>query len=117
MAVFNRTKTLWEYTDDQGAALMYRGTAGYTSQAVVGGTAFTGVPTSTHRYGLKPRVAIVEGNVTGVKRRVVIFDETAYAAIIPLTTTIVVNDGTSTQEVATVQSLEGERHRGGGIAG
>jgi hypothetical protein len=117
MPAFAKTKTLWTYTNDQGVNLMFRGTTGYTSQAVVGGTAFTGLPSSTHRYGLKPRVAIVKGNLTSVKRRVVIFDPTAYDALVPMTTTIIVADASNAQETGTVQSKEGERHHGAGVLG
>lgn len=117
MPAFAKTKTLWTYTNDQGVALMFRGTAGYTSQAVVGGTAFTGLPSSTHRLGLKPRTAICLGNLTQVKRRVVIFTAAAYDAIVPKTTTIIVPDGANAQETATVQTKEGERHRGAGVTG
>ncbi len=96
---------------------MFRGTSGYTTQAGLGGAAWSGLPSSTHRYGLKPRSVIVKGNLTSVKRRIVVFTSAAYDAIVPMTTTFLVADATNTQETATVQSKEGERHHGAGVLG
>lgn len=118
MPAFDTTRTMWTYHTDQGVSIPYRAQTGYTSQdAVLGGAAFTPPFPEPKRYGLKPRSAIVPitGHLT-VKRRVPIFDQTAYAAIVPGTTAIIVNYQ-GNQVSSTVESLEGERHRGAGLPG
>jgi hypothetical protein len=118
MAVFDTTRVVWTYTTDQGVAIPYRAVGGYTSQsATLGGAAFTPPVPEPKRYGLKPRCAIVPvAGHTTVRRRVPVFDNAAYAAIVPGTTTVTVNyQGQGV--LSTVESLEGERHRGAGLAG
>ena len=118
MPVFDTSRTMWTYTTDQGVTIPYRAQTGYTSQsATLGGSAFTPPFPEPKRYGLKPRSVIVPvtGHLT-VKRRVVVFDSTAYAAIVPGTTTVTVNYQ-GNQVSSTVESKEGERHRGAGLPG
>jgi hypothetical protein len=114
MAAFATTRTLWQYTSDQGKKCLYRAQTGYTSQvAILGGAAADGTEGEPKRYGLKIRCAICK-TAGGVKRRVPIFTQTAYAAIVVGTTSINVNVA-ETATAATVVSLEGERHRGAGL--
>jgi hypothetical protein len=114
MAAFSTSRVLWQYTNDQGKKCLFRALAGYTAQvAKLGGAAADGTEGEPKRYGLKPRTAIVK-TAGGVKRRVVVFDNAAYAALVVGTSTIDINiDHTGTS--ATVTSLEGERHRGAGL--
>jgi len=118
LAAFNTGRTMWTYHTDQGVSIPYRAQTGYTSQvAVLGGAAFTPPFPEPKRYGLKPRCAIVPvtGHLSTI-RRVPIFDQAAFAAIAPGTTTIDVNyQGVATS--STVRSLEGERHHGAGLPG
>lgn len=114
MAAFLTTRTLWQYTSDQGKKALFRAQTGYTSQvATLGGAAADGTEGQPKRYGLKARCAIVK-TAGGVRRRVVVYTQAAYAALVPGTTVIQVNVA-SVDTPATVVSLEGERHRGAGL--
>jgi hypothetical protein len=113
MAAFDTGRQLWQYTDDDGLTFPVRALKGYTAQvSVLGGEAWSGPPTQPKRVGFKARgvYAVTAG---GVRRRVIVYDATAYAAIVVNTTTIEV-DVAGQQTSATVRSREGEHHRGAG---
>lgn len=115
MAAFGPGRTLWTYTDDNGNDFPFNAQTGYTAQAAtLGGSAFTTLPTQPARRGFKPRCvyAVTAG---AVRRRVVVYDPTAYAAIVVNTTTVQVDIGDGQQTAATIRSREGEHHRGAGV--
>lgn len=116
MAAFDTTRVFWTYTSDNGETIPYRTMTGYSTQvATLGGSAWTGGAHQPKRYGLKPRSVLlpIDGS-PGRFRRVTVFTPTAYNAITSGTTTVDHNlAGTAT--TATVESKEGERHRGAGL--
>lgn len=116
MAAFDRTRVTWTYTSDDGVAMPYRTLAGYSTQAALGGAAFTGIIGPTKRYGMKVRRVLVKGDITGIKRWVPVFTKAAYSAIVAKTTAVNIPDASlTTLEAGVVQTLEGERHHGAGI--
>lgn len=116
MAAWDATKTLWVYTTNQGSSALYRLSGSYAGQAAtLGGAAATAPFPNPLRRGVKPRVAICK-TAGGVKRRVPIFTKAAFNALVPGTTSIIVNVA-SVETAATVQSLEGERYHGAGLTG
>lgn len=114
MAVFDTGRIIWTYESDNGMSIPYRTQVGYSSQsATIGGASGSAINAEPKRYGLKQRVAIVLAD--NHVRRVPIFTKAAYAALVPGTSTILVNvDGQAVS--GTVRSLEGERHRGAGYS-
>ena len=117
MAAFNRTRVAWTYTSDDGVDMPYRTMTSYSTQGGLGGTAFTGIIGPTNLYGMKPRRVLVLGDVTQIKRWVVVFTASAYNSIVAKTTKLNIPNATlTTLEEGTVQTKEGERHHGAGIA-
>jgi hypothetical protein len=115
MAAFGPGRTLWTYEDDNGNSFPFNAQTGYTDQVLtLGGAAFTTLPTQPARRGFKARCvyAVTAG---GVRRKVVVYDPTAYAAIVVNTTTVLVDIGDGQGTSATIRSREGEHHRGAGV--
>jgi hypothetical protein len=115
MAAFGPGRTLWTYTTDDGTDVPFNAQTGYTAQvATLGGAAWATLPTPPLRRGFKPRCvyAVTAG---GVRRKVVVYDAAAYAAIVVNTTTVQVDTGDGQQTSATVRSRQGEHHQGAGV--
>jgi len=111
MAAFDRTRTTWTYTTDNGDTFSFNALTGYTAQAsVLGGDAWESGHLKPAPKGFRPRKALLWlGSDHTKRRRVVCFepDATAYTT---LTTAVSVDVGGTATAYAVYQS-EGERHK------
>ena len=110
MVAFSTAKVKWKYTCDNTDVCRYTTWSGYSSQAAVlggeaGSTADNPVPKST-----RVRHVFVTDTATGlVKRKITVFDDAAWDAIVPDTTSLFINVD-HVQVAATVRSKVQEKH-------
>lgn len=114
MVAFSTARTKWMYTCDNGETARYTTWAGYSAQAAVlggeaGSTADNTIPKNT-----KPRHVFATDTATGlVRRKIVVFDNTAFDAIVPDTTTVQINVD-HVQVAATIRTKHQEVIKGAG---
>lgn len=108
MAAFDKSRTLWTYTDDQGGTASINALTGYTTQAAVLGGSAAAAGLKALPRGRKPRHAIVLA--AGKRVKVICFEPGATAFTTPTTAVNVPIGDVLTAGV--VQTSEGERHRG-----
>lgn len=102
------------YVADNGAIYRFRTLEVYQAQAALGWEATTDTLLTSIPNGFKPRRALCYDAGDHSKRRtVVVGTNAAYVALVPGTTTLVVqNPSTDVEDTFTVYGLEGERYRG-----
>ncbi len=114
-----RNFVAWRYTDDNDQVFVRRADSLLTAQQgdnnpdiAVGGSSAAGlIPYTEMPRNLRPRaVSGVDGG--GYKGRAVIYDPTAFAAIVVNQTTFVVHDGGGTPHTCTVKAKHGEGPHG-----
>ena len=114
MVAFSTAKTKWKYTCDNGETCRYTTWAGYSAQAAVLGGEAGSTSDNTIPRNTVPRHVFATDTATGlVKRRITVFDATAFDAIVPDTTTLQINVD-HVQVAATIRTKHQERIKGAG---
>jgi len=111
---WSTNRTACVYTCDDGSTVLFRALSAYVSQAALGWSANTDPLLKPAGRWLKPRRALTwdAGNHAN-RRSVVVATNEDYIALVPGTTTLVVqNPATDVEDTFTVYGLEGERSRG-----
>jgi hypothetical protein len=110
VVAFSTAKVKWRYTSDNGDESRYTTWTGYSAQVAVLGGAAGSTTTNPLPKGVRPRHVFATDTSTGlVKRKITVFDETAFAAIVPDTTSLFINVD-HVQVAATVRSKIQEKH-------
>jgi len=107
-------RTAANYVSDNGGTYRFRALEVYVAQEALGWVASTNPVLTSLPRGFRPRVALTwdAGNHAN-RRQVVVATNAAYAALVPGTTTLTVqNPSTDVEDTFTVYGKEGERHRG-----
>jgi hypothetical protein len=103
-----------QYVADNGATYRFRALEAYQAQAGLGWSASTDPTQTAMPRGFKPRrVLTYDANNHANRRTIVVGTDEAYQAIVPGTTTFIVqNPATDVTDTFTAYGKEGERHRG-----
>jgi hypothetical protein len=103
-----------DYVSDNGGTYRFRALEAYQTQDGLGWEASTDPTLTSMPRGFKPRRALCWDPAAHANRRsVVVATNEAYAALVPGTTTLKVqNPSTDVEDTFTVYGKEGERHRG-----